>query len=73
MYLEIWLPQVLAKIIALPEMEFDKAFLLLLSLFRICYQKRFILEKNHPNKWWYWDLSDDKNILEIKRKMGRYS
>ena len=67
------LPQVLAKIIALPEMELGKAFVLLLNLFRISYQKRFSVEKNHPNKWWYWDLSEDNNILEIKRKMGHYS
>ena len=33
-----------------------------MSLFRIAYYRRFIEEKNNPYKWWYWDLSDAKNI-----------
>ncbi len=55
----------LQKIINLPENELSKAFLLLLSLFRIAYRRRFLQEKNNPNKWWYWDLSDQKNIDKV--------
>ena len=61
------LPQVLSKIISLPEIGLGKAYLLLLSLFRISYNKRLTLEKNSPNKWWYWDLSDERKVLEAKR------
>jgi hypothetical protein len=57
----------LEKLIKLPENEQDKVFLLLLSLFKIAYQKRFAIEKNHPNKWWYWDLSDEMNISKIRQ------
>jgi hypothetical protein len=60
------LPQVLSTIIALPENELGKAYILLLSLFKISYMKRFTLEKNNPNKWWYWDLSDEGKVLEVK-------
>jgi len=52
----------LLNIITLPENELSKAFILLVSLFKIAYQRRFTVEKNNPDKWWYWDLSDEKNI-----------
>jgi hypothetical protein len=55
----------LLRIISLPENELNKAFILLLSLFKIAYQRRFKEEKDNPNKWWYWDLSDEKNIQKI--------
>ncbi|MCD8031003.1 MAG: DUF5958 family protein [Bacteroides sp.] len=55
----------LYKIIDLPDNESEKAFILLLSLFRICYYRRFQQEKNNPDKWWYWDLSDKKNVEKI--------
>src|ERR1035437_4745850 len=55
----------LLKIISLPENELNKAFILLLNLFKIAYQRRFKEEKDNPNKWWYWDLSDEKNIQKI--------
>lgn len=55
----------LLKIISLPENELNKAFILLLNLFKIMYQRRFKEEKDNPNKWWYWDLSDEKNIQKI--------
>ncbi|WP_343689865.1 DUF5958 family protein [Chitinophaga sp.] len=55
----------LEKLINLPENELNKVFLLLLSLFKVAYQRRFAIEKNHPNKWWYWDLSDEMNISKI--------
>ncbi|NKI25390.1 hypothetical protein SAMN04487911_12510 [Arenibacter nanhaiticus] len=55
----------LNKIIALPENELDKVFLLFLSLFKIPYQRRFQEEKNHPDKWWYWELSDENRVKMI--------
>lgn len=55
----------LEKLIQLPKYELNKVFLLLLSLFKIAYKRRFAIEKNHPEKWWYWDLSDETNIDKI--------
>lgn len=52
----------LEKIVNLPENELTKAFLLLLSLFKISYNRRFAVEKNNPDKWWYWDLSDNEKM-----------
>jgi hypothetical protein len=57
----------LRKIIELPEAELNKVLRLLLGLFKISYQRRFQTEKNNPNKWWYWDLSDNDNIERIKQ------
>ncbi len=53
------------KIINLPENELGKTFKLLLYLFQISYERRYEIEKNDMNKWWYWDLSDGKNIDRI--------
>jgi hypothetical protein len=58
---------ILNKIIALPENELDKVFILFLSAFKIPYQRRFREEKNHPDKWWYWDLSDETKVIEVKK------
>ncbi len=61
----------LKKIINLPEYELTKAFVLLLSLFKLAYERRFNDEKDNPNKWWYWDLSDHEkleNIMESERR-----
>lgn len=52
----------LQKIAELPESELNKALLLLLGLFKISYQRRFKEEKNNPDKWWYWDLSDEHKV-----------
>ena len=57
----------------LPEYELNKAFvlfLLFLSLFRIAYQRRYQREKNHQDKWWYWDLSDNEKVNEIISTFG---
>lgn len=59
----------LQKILELPENELKKAFILLLSLFKIAYKRRFEIEKNNPNKWWYWDLSDNIKIEMIMKKL----
>lgn len=57
----------LKKMIDLPENELKKVFVLFLSLFKIAYRRRFIIEKNNLDKWWYWDLSDKVNIDKILR------
>ena len=53
------------KIIKLPENELQKSLKLFLYLFRISYIRRYEQEKNGTHKWWYWDLSDEKNIEKI--------
>lgn len=58
----------LMKIIELPESEQKKGFILLLSLFKIAYSRRFEKEKNQPDKWWYWDLSDNEKVNSIISK-----
>lgn len=55
----------LKKIIGLPTYEFDKVLILLLNLFRIAYYRRFQKERNNPDKWWYWDLSDEKKMANV--------
>jgi hypothetical protein len=60
----------LQKLIELPEAELEKVFVLLLSLFKIPYNRRFEMEKNNPNKWWYWDLSDNKKVEMIMKTVG---
>ncbi len=55
----------LMKIVGLPEIELNKAFTLLLNLFKVAYKRRFEIEKNNPDKWWYWDLSDSKKVEKI--------
>jgi hypothetical protein len=56
----------LVRLSKLPENELMKVFVLLLSLFQVAYKRRFKIEKNDPNKWWYWDLNENNisNILE---------
>jgi hypothetical protein len=56
----------LQKLVELPEAEMEKVFALLISLFKIAYKRRFEMEKNNPNKWWYWDLSDNRKVEIIK-------
>jgi hypothetical protein len=55
----------LEKIIRLPDNELEKIFILLLNLFKIAYNRRFEQEKNHPDKWWYWDLADNEKVNTI--------
>lgn len=52
----------LQRIASLPDNEVDKAILLLLNLYKVAYRRRFETEKNHPNKWWYWDLSNEDKV-----------
>ena len=58
----------LKQLISLPKNELQKTFILLLSLFKIAYQRRYQKEKNNPNKWWYWDLSEDETVNTIISK-----
>ncbi|WP_348800621.1 DUF5958 family protein [Flavobacterium adhaerens] len=58
----------LKKLTELPENELSKSFILLLHLFKISYKRRFEIEKNDINKWWYWDLSDDVKVKTILAK-----
>ncbi|WP_281632848.1 DUF5958 family protein [Flavobacterium luteolum] len=60
----------LKKLLDLPENEINKSFILLLHLFKISYSRRFEIEKNDENKWWYWDLSDDKKVKAIIENRG---
>jgi len=59
----------LQRISDLPENELLKALVLLLSLFKIAYVRRFETERDDPHKWWYWDLSD-KGIVDTIRKQN---
>ena len=58
----------LQKIAELPEVELSKAFVLLLSLFKTAYYRRYKEEKNSPNKWWYWDLSNNETVNKIRNE-----
>lgn len=49
----------------LPEDELNKVLRLFLSIFKIAYLRRYEEEKDGTYKWWYWDLSDKKNIDKI--------
>lgn len=55
----------LKKLAELPDNELNKSLILLLNLFKIAYNRRFEIEKNNPNKWWYWDLSNEDLINKI--------
>lgn len=55
------------KIIGLPENELTKAFRLFIYLFKEGYHRRYLEEKDAPNKWWYWDLSNDENLERIRQ------
>lgn len=60
----------LEKLVNLPENELMKSFMLLLSLFKIAYKRRFVVKKNNPDKWCYWDLSDEENINRIPQNIS---
>lgn len=48
-----------------PEGTLEKAYELLLYLFKADYQRRFALEKENPTIWWYWDLSNGDTVQGI--------
>jgi hypothetical protein len=55
----------LARLLGLPLAERDRAYHLLLYVFKQAYQRRFAAEKNDPNKWWYWDLSVPDTVASL--------
>ncbi|MGS2764560.1 DUF5958 family protein [Sinomicrobium sp. M5D2P9] len=56
----------LEKILELPENELGKAFVLLLNLYKIAYNRKYLEEKNNPDKWWFWDLRDVQNLKRLE-------
>lgn len=56
----------LKRLIDLPDNELNKSLILLLNLFKIAYLKRFEIGKGNKYKWWYWDLSNEEIVEEIK-------
>lgn len=56
------------KIIGLPENELTEAFRLFIYLFKEGYHRRYLEEKDAPNKWRYWDLSNDENLERIRQR-----
>jgi hypothetical protein len=58
----------LYRIAQLPENELGKVFALFIALFAVAYKRRYDLEKNAPNKWWYWDLSVPSVVEKIIRR-----
>lgn len=44
----------------------DKAYRLLLHLFKIAYQRRFAVEKEDPANWRYWDLANPEIVQDIR-------
>lgn len=60
----------LKKIVDLPSSEKLKTLVLFLNLFRVSYQRRFVEEGDKCNKWWYSDLSDERNVELILKQFG---
>ena len=64
----------LSRIAKLPDNELDneldKAFLLLLTLFRIADNRRRELCGDNCQHWWHQDLSDDAVVREVTRNGG---
>ena len=56
----------LYKFGGLPSYELEKTVVLFLNLFRVAYKRRFEKERNNIYKWWYWDLSDSRNLKRIE-------
>ena len=63
---------ILHKILNLPENDLKKAFILFLTLFKIAYRRRFVIEKDNPDKWWYWDLTDETKIAIIMSSLQNF-
>lgn len=55
------------KVINLPENELGKVYKLFINLFKVGYYRRYLAEKGDSNKWWYWDLSDERNVERVQR------
>lgn len=61
----------LKKIVDLPPSEQLKTLVLFLNLFRVSYRRRFKEESHKCDKWWYFDLSDERNVELILKQFGR--
>lgn len=56
----------LYKIANLPSNEWKKVLQLFLNIFKIAYLRKFQQEKeSRKDKWWYWDLSNERSIERI--------
>jgi hypothetical protein len=55
------------KVIALPGDELNKAYVLLMYIFRRAYLRRYLAEMGSPHKWWYADLSDEAFVNSLLR------
>lgn len=53
------------KILALPGDELNKAYVLLLYIFKRSYLRRHLVEKGTPSKWWYADLSEEAFVNSL--------
>lgn len=59
-------PHVFRELLNLPENEWEKVLILLLSIYKISYGRILEIEKNNPDKWWFQDLSDESFITRIR-------
>lgn len=55
----------LYKVISLPRNEIEKTLSVMLFLLRDLYHKIRSTESNRHDKWWYQDLTDNKNLYSI--------
>lgn len=53
------------KVLNLPKNELDKAFIILVYIFKIAYLRKFEIEKNNPTKWWFWDFTEENNLKKL--------
>lgn len=63
---------VLEKIVSLPDSELRRSFILLANLFKVAYKRRFEIEKDDSQKWWYWDLSDESKVELVRKGLLPY-
>jgi hypothetical protein len=50
------------KVLALPNDELSKAYVLLMYVFKRACLRRYLVERGTSGKWWYADLSDEAFI-----------
>lgn len=55
----------LQKILELPESELESSFKLLVTLFSVGYQEGYQKNRNAPDKFWYWDYSENENAFKV--------
>ncbi len=62
----------LQKILEFNDQEMQASINTLLVVYKDSYMRRYLAEKNSPDKWWYWDLRDEKREASIKRQFSDY-